>query len=199
MQRRLLWLLGVGWEKATEAEAAAMDGWLRTAKSAQHRRSNPSAPPPGSVNTRTGKQYLKAGYEPTTINALTVVSRFYAFHRRYSRGAVVNPVPESVQRRRALAHRSPDDPMPLYRRGRLRQRTSQMQLNQTERWWRIQDAPYGQTSGVMHDDAVTRDFEYSRAEAETLLAMAADLLRNVPEQLPDPVLDFEDDSEPEAP
>jgi len=73
------------------------------------------------------------------------------------------------------------------------------QLNQTERWWRIQDALYGQTSGAMHDDAVTRDFNYSRAEAETLLAMTAALLRNVPEQLPDSVLDAEGDRKPEAP
>ncbi|MEV7356856.1 hypothetical protein [Kitasatospora sp. NPDC091276] len=36
----------------------------------------------------------------------------------------------------------------------------------------------------MHNDAITKSFEYSRAEAETLLAMTAALLRNVPEQLP---------------
>ncbi|WP_086691238.1 hypothetical protein [Streptomyces recifensis] len=73
------------------------------------------------------------------------------------------------------------------------------QLNQTERWWRIQDALYGQTSGAMHDDAVTRDFDYSRAEAETLLAMTAALLRNVPELLSHPLLDAEGDRESEAP
>ncbi|WP_308445514.1 site-specific integrase, partial [Streptomyces spororaveus] len=68
---RLLWLLDVDWEEATEADAAAMVGWLRTAKNPQRHRSNPSAPPPGSVNTRTGKQYLKAGYAPSTIKAST--------------------------------------------------------------------------------------------------------------------------------
>ncbi|MFJ7271995.1 hypothetical protein ACIQV3_36065 [Streptomyces sp. NPDC099050] len=54
------------------------------------------------------------------------------------------------------------------------------QCNQTERWWRIQDALYGQTSGALHNDAVTKDFAYDRAEAETLLAMTAALLRNMP-------------------
>jgi len=29
---RLLWLSQVGWERATEAEAAVMVGWLRSAK-----------------------------------------------------------------------------------------------------------------------------------------------------------------------
>ncbi|MFF3907786.1 hypothetical protein ACFYZJ_17695 [Streptomyces sp. NPDC001848] len=54
------------------------------------------------------------------------------------------------------------------------------QCNQTERWWRIQDALHGQTCGALHNDAVTKDFVYDRAEAETLLAMTAALLRNAP-------------------
>ncbi|MEU6182917.1 MULTISPECIES: hypothetical protein [Streptomyces] len=54
------------------------------------------------------------------------------------------------------------------------------QCNQTERWWRIQDALYSQTCGALHNDAVTKTFKYDRAEAETLLAMTSALLRNVP-------------------
>ncbi|MER7645522.1 hypothetical protein [Streptomyces sp. NPDC126522] len=54
------------------------------------------------------------------------------------------------------------------------------QYNQTERWWRIQDALYSQTCGALHNDAITKTFKYDRAEAETLLAMTAALLRNVP-------------------
>lgn len=54
------------------------------------------------------------------------------------------------------------------------------ECNQTERWWRIQDALYSQSSGALHNDEITRDFNYSRAEAETLLAMTAALMRNVP-------------------
>ncbi|MDX2692157.1 hypothetical protein [Streptomyces ipomoeae] len=54
------------------------------------------------------------------------------------------------------------------------------QCNQTERWWRIQDALYSQTCGALHNDAITKTFVYDRTEAETLLAMTAALLRNVP-------------------
>ncbi|MEU5163379.1 hypothetical protein AB0G74_27735 [Streptomyces sp. NPDC020875] len=54
------------------------------------------------------------------------------------------------------------------------------QCNQTERWWRIQDSLYGQTCGALHNDAVTKDFTYDRAEAETLVAMTGALLRSVP-------------------
>lgn len=75
------------------------------------------------MNLRTGKSYLRAGYAPTTINhCLTVVSSFYAYHRHYSRGPLVNPVPESRGQRRALANRVPDGEVPQFRRARLRQR-----------------------------------------------------------------------------
>ncbi|MFE3377320.1 site-specific integrase, partial [Streptomyces anulatus] len=72
---RFLWLLNVTWDKATEGEVAVIVGWLRTAPNPQRRRTRPEAPQPGSVNPRTGKRYLKAGYAPATINhALTVVA-----------------------------------------------------------------------------------------------------------------------------
>ncbi|ATZ29323.1 Tyrosine recombinase XerC [Streptomyces lavendulae subsp. lavendulae] len=75
------------------------------------------------MNPRTGKTYLRAGYAPATINHnLTVVSSFYAFHRRHNRGPLVNPVPESAAQRRALAHHDPEMPTPQFRRARLRQR-----------------------------------------------------------------------------
>jgi hypothetical protein len=47
---RLLWLVDVGWEQATEAEAAAMVGWLRSAPNPQRKRAGA-----GVVNARTGK------------------------------------------------------------------------------------------------------------------------------------------------
>ncbi|MDT3395313.1 tyrosine-type recombinase/integrase [Streptomyces sp. B1866] len=123
---RLLWRLDLPWDKVTEAEAAVLVGWLRTAPNPQRRRNDPTSPPPGSVNLRTGKPYLKAGYAPSTINhALTVVSCFYAFHTHHSRGPLVNPVPDSPARRRALAHHNPMDPPPRFRRARLRQRVPQ--------------------------------------------------------------------------
>lgn len=120
---RLLWFLDVPWDRATEAEASALVGWLRVAPNPQRRRRHPNAPQPGSVNPRTGKPYLKAGYAPSTINhCLTVVRSFYAYHRHYNRGPLVNPVPQSRIMRRALAHRAPDSEVPELRRARLRQR-----------------------------------------------------------------------------
>ncbi len=77
---RLLWLLEVDWDKATEAEAAVMVGWLRNADNPQRSR-RPGSPQPGSVNVRTGKPEPGAGYAPATIaHVLTVVSGFYDFH-----------------------------------------------------------------------------------------------------------------------
>lgn len=123
---RLLWFLGVQWDRATEAEASALVGWLRVAPNPQRQRRKPDSPQPGSVNLRTGKPYLRAGYAPATINhCLTVVSSFYAYHRHYGRGPLVNPVPESRAQRRALGHRAPDSEVPQFRRARLRQRVRQ--------------------------------------------------------------------------
>lgn len=122
---RLLWVLDTPWEKATEAEAAALVGWLRTAPNPQRRRRQLDAPRPGSVNLRTGKKYLTAGYAPSTINhTLTAVHGFYAYHGHYGRGPVANPVPESAARRRALAHHSPLEPFRGHKRARLRQRVT---------------------------------------------------------------------------
>src|ERR1700736_3358919 len=52
---RLLWCLEVVWEKATEAEVAAMVGWLRVARNPQRERKRPGSVPAGSVNLKTGK------------------------------------------------------------------------------------------------------------------------------------------------
>jgi integrase len=120
---RLLWCLTIPWDRATEAEVAAMVGWLRVARNPQRERTHRAGTPAGSVNLRTGKPSLRAGYAPSTINhALSVVHGFYAFHGRFGAGPVVNPVPVSAQRRSALAHRSPLEPVPSARRARLRQK-----------------------------------------------------------------------------
>ncbi|MGW5122016.1 tyrosine-type recombinase/integrase [Streptomyces noursei] len=122
---RLLWLLGVAWEKATESEVAVLAGWLRTASNPQRQRTRPGGDVPGSVNLRTGKPTLRSGYAPRTINhALSVISGFYGFHAHQGNGPVVNPVPVSPQRRRALAHRSPLEPRAVFGRARLRQKVS---------------------------------------------------------------------------
>ena len=81
---RLLWCLGIGWEKATEAEVAAMVGWLRAARNPQRERRQPGSAPAGSVNLKTGKPSLRAGYAPATINhALTVVQRLLLLPRSF--------------------------------------------------------------------------------------------------------------------
>lgn len=111
------------WEKATEAEVAVLVGWLREARNPQRLRKRNDSPPPGSVNVKTGRPSLREGYAPRTINHnLTVISGFYAFHARFGVGPVANPVPASRERRQALAHRSPLEPAPTFRRGRLRQK-----------------------------------------------------------------------------
>ncbi|MFE5597297.1 hypothetical protein [Streptomyces sp. NPDC056549] len=103
---RVLWALDVGWEQVTEAETAALVGWLRHARNPQRERRRPGSYPAGSVNPKTGKPTLRAGYAPSTItHNLTVVHGFYTFHQPFGRGPVVNPVPESAAptpRRRSL-------------------------------------------------------------------------------------------------
>lgn len=118
---RVLWTVDVGWEQATEAEAAAMVGWLRSARNPQRQRRRTGGHPPGSVNPKTGKRVPAAGYAPATVaHSLSVVHGFYAFHLHFGRGPVLNPVPENRARRSALAHRSPIEAPARHRRGRLR-------------------------------------------------------------------------------
>jgi integrase len=114
---RMLWLIDLAWDKATGIEARLLVAHLRVAENPQRRRHSRDSPPPGSVNLRTGKPSLRRGYAPRTINhQLSVLSSFYAFHGRFGRGPVLNPVPESTSRRGAVAHRSPIEPKPMMQR-----------------------------------------------------------------------------------
>jgi integrase len=123
---RVLTLVGIAWDKATRAEVELLVGWLRSAPNPQRRRSRADTDPPGSVNVKTGKPQLRAGYAPTTINhALSVLSRFYSFHLHFGRGALINPVPESAERRALLSHRSPIEPQATFRRAPLRQKVAE--------------------------------------------------------------------------
>lgn len=120
---RLLAALDTSWEQATIGEVTVLVGWLRTARNPQRRRTSDVRP--GTVNLRTGKAALPEGYAPTTINhALSALSGFYAFHARYGRGPMVNPVPDQLGRRALLSHRSPLEPQPPAPRGRLRQKVA---------------------------------------------------------------------------
>ena len=79
------------------------------------------------MSLKTGKPHLGLGYGSATISlTLAAVRGFYDFHGRWSHGPVVNPVPESPSRRRALAHRSPLEPRQAHRRGAYRQRAQRV-------------------------------------------------------------------------
>jgi integrase len=166
---RLLWFLGIAWDRATEAEVATLVAWLRVARNPQRQRRRSGSPPAGSVNLKTGKPSLRAGYAPTTINhALTVVHGFYAFHGRFGVGPVANPVPVSAQRRQVLAHRSPLEPVPVVRRARLRQRVPQQAPRA------IPDALWDQLFAVMgcdRDRALLESYVSSGARASELLGV----------------------------
>ncbi|MFF4757820.1 site-specific integrase [Streptomyces sp. NPDC001292] len=168
---RLLWLLGTGWEQATESEVAVLTGWLRSAANPQRQRHRADAPVAGTVNLRTSKSSLCAGYAPRTINhALTVISGFYEFHADQGRGPVVNPVPRSAQRRRALGHRSPLEPTPLVGRARLRQRVPDRPPRS------IPDRLWDELFSAMNcdrDRALLEIYVSSGARAEELLGIAA--------------------------
>jgi len=166
---RLLWFLGIAWDRATEAEVATLVGWLRVARNPQRQRSRPDSPQAGSVNLKTGKPSLRVGYAPTTINhALTVVHGFYAFHGRFGAGPVTNPVPVSAQRRQALAHRSPLEPVSVVRRARLRQRVPKQAPRA------IPDALWDELFAVMgcdRDRALLECYVSSGARASELLGV----------------------------
>jgi integrase len=169
---RLLWCLGTGWEKATEADVATLVGWLRTARNPQRERTRPGSAPAGSVNLKTGKPSLRTGYAPATINhALTVVHGFYSFHRRFGDGPVINPVPVSVQRRQVLAHRSPLEPVPFVRRARLRQKVPRQAPRA------VPDALWDELFAAMgcdRDRALLEFYVSSGARASELLGLAVE-------------------------
>ncbi len=126
---RLLWTVDVGWEEATEAEAAALVGWFRNARNPQRRRSTSEGFPAGTVNPKTGKAVLASGYASATVaHNLSVVHGFYDFHLHFGRGPLVNPVPENKARRKALAHRSPIEQRQQFARARLRPKLQDRRL-----------------------------------------------------------------------
>lgn len=54
------------------------------------------------------------------------------------------------------------------------------QRTQEQRWKAIYKAAFDQASGAEHADEVTKDFTYTRREAEALVGIAASLLKSVP-------------------
>ncbi|WP_228000754.1 tyrosine-type recombinase/integrase [Nocardia australiensis] len=169
---RMLWLLEIEWNRATEAEVSLMVGWLRSASNPQRHRRRPGAATAGTVNPRTGKQMLKKGYAPRTINhCLSVIWGLYAYHAHFGRGPVINPVPESSERRQALAHLNPLAPKPIVRRARLRQRVPKAQPRS------IPDALWDELFDAMRNDrdrALLMFYVSSAARASELLGVGMD-------------------------
>jgi hypothetical protein len=89
---RFLAAVGVAWERASRAEVRDFVLWLRSSVNPARDRRCVGAPAPGSVNARTGKAHLRAGYAPATINhALSVLAAFYEFHRSCGSGRWSRP------------------------------------------------------------------------------------------------------------
>ena len=84
---RWLAAIGIAWDQAVRTDVRDLVGWLRAAPNPQRERRRKGSPVPGTVNQRTGKRYLAAGYAATTINhQLAVLATFYDFHLHYGRG-----------------------------------------------------------------------------------------------------------------
>ncbi|WP_217491827.1 tyrosine-type recombinase/integrase [Tsukamurella pulmonis] len=117
---KVLVALFIPWDHATREDVEVMVGWMRSATNPQRRRSAGATVQAGSVNMKTGKSALAAGYAPSTINhALTVVYSFYEYHRLFGQGPVVNPVPVAPDRRqheRGVPARVPARRAPLRQR-----------------------------------------------------------------------------------
>lgn len=166
---RLLAMIEVAWDRAGRGEVELLVGWLRTARNPQRARSDSRAVQPGSVNLRTGKPSLEAGYAPSTINhALSVLSAFYEFHLHFGRGPVVNPVPVAAERRRLLGHRSPIEARAQHRRAPLRQkRSSRAPRSIPDRMW---DELFAEM-GSHRDRALLAFYVSSGARASELLGL----------------------------
>ncbi|MDJ0363421.1 tyrosine-type recombinase/integrase [Rhodococcus sp. H29-C3] len=164
---RVLSVIEMPWERATREEVEVMVGWLRSAANPQRRRSTTSATQPGSVNLKTGKPVLKAGYSPSTINhALTVIYCFYEFHHLFGRGPVINPVPSSPDRRRRLGQRHDSPAQHRQRRAPLRQRQAQKAPRS------VPDTSWTELVAVLKHDRDRAIFEFavsSGARASELL------------------------------
>jgi integrase len=120
---RFLATLGVAWDRAERGDVRDFVLWLRMAHNSarDRRRTDPSVS--GSVDPRTGKQYLAPGYAPATINhALSVLAAFYDFHQNTGNGPLVSPVPPQSRDGRVNAHHSPLEPFRPARRGAYRQK-----------------------------------------------------------------------------
>jgi len=94
---RFLAAVDVRWQVAERREVRDFVRWLRQAPNPARLRAagRGGRPAAGTLNVRTGKAYLSAGYAPRTINhALSVLSEFYRHAIDAELGPLRNPVPE---------------------------------------------------------------------------------------------------------
>jgi Site-specific recombinase XerD len=129
---RFCWAIEIPWDQATSCEARDFIRWMMsTAKPARpHWRTGEaadrsSALAPGSTNPVTGKKTLGKGYAASTVaHCESVLRAFYDIHLEAGAG-IVNPFPLARRSGRAVAHRSPMDPVPNERAGRYRARVTE--------------------------------------------------------------------------
>lgn len=167
---RFLAAVEVPWNRAQRSDVRDFVLWLRSSHNPARDRRHANAPAPGSVNPRTGKPYLRAGYAPATINhALSVIAAFYEFHLRTGQGPVVSPVPpQSRTGRRLDAHHNPLDPFPLHRRGPYRQKQPDLEPRTVPD--AVLDELFGEL-GCNRDRALFSMFLSSGARAAEMLGM----------------------------
>ena len=125
---RFLDAVGVGWDRASRAEARDFSCWIQLTAKQRLQTSRPraarlSSRVPGAPNPVTGKPASGDGYAPSTVaHSETVLRRFYDFHRDCGTGPVLNPFPLDPSRRgrRPHAHHNPMDEWMPERTGRYR-------------------------------------------------------------------------------
>jgi len=125
---RFLDSVGVGWDRASRAEARDFSCWIQLTVKQRLQTSGPktarwSSRTPGAPNPVTGKPAAGDGYAPATVaHSETVLRRFYDFHRDAGTGPILNPFPLDISRRarRARAHHNPMDEWAHERTGRYR-------------------------------------------------------------------------------
>ena len=124
---RFLDAVGVGWDRASRAEARDFSCWIQLTAKQRLQTSRPkkarlSSRAAGAPNAVTGKPAPGDGYAPSTVaHSETVLRRFYDFHRDGGTGPVLNPFPlDSSRRGRRHAHHNPLDEWAPERSGRYR-------------------------------------------------------------------------------
>ena len=118
---RFLWAAGVGWDRATRAEARDFSRWLRVAgkQPRPHWRSQSQAAGAGEASSG-GEPYAPS----VRAHSETVLRAFYDFHQSAGAGPVINPFPlhRSRRGRRPGAHHNPMEPYRNERSGLYRPR-----------------------------------------------------------------------------